>query len=500
MGALISRLTDIQAHLDALARQHRVPGATLGVFAGDEFVEFATGVLNRDTGVEATPDSLFQIGSNTKLMTATLVMQLVDEGKVHLDEPVRTYIPEFRVASEKDSAAITVRHLLTHTSGIQGDHFDDHGRGDDCVEHYVASLAALRNVHRPGELFSYCNSGFVTLGRLIEKLTGQTYHDALRARLLRPLGMRATTVLAEEVIGKRVAIGHVVTARTGPEPIVAAQPVMARSSSPAGSLTWSTPRELLTFARAHVALGVGPNGTRVLSSDAARAMQQPQHKVPPGVGLADAVGLAWMLQDWSGHRLIRHGGGTIGQLSFLEVLPDDDFGVCLLTNAATGGLLWRDLARYLFAEFAEVEPPSVPQPPPDPPRLTLSHYAGRYERLGSSYDVEPSANGDGLTVKVTSTGALAPPNAPPTTIELVPIDTERFHARLPPVGAEALAVFLFPNGADRPRFLHLGGRASRRLTPSPAARKAKKAKKAKKASKARKAAQRASKKTAKKAR
>lgn len=486
MGALISRLTDIQAHLDALARQHRVPGAALGVFSGDEFVEFATGVLNKDLGVEATPDSLFQIGSNTKVMTATLVMQMVDEGKIDLDAPVRTYLPDFRVSSEKHSATVTVRHLLTHTSGIQGDHFDDHGRGDECVEHYVASLARLRNVHEPGELFSYCNSGFVTLGFILERLSAQPYHDLLRDSLLEPLGMRTTTVLAEEVIGRRVAIGHVVNARTGPDPLVAPRPMMPRSSAPAGSLTWSTPRELLTFARAHVALGVGPDGTRILSSDSARAMQQPQHKVPPGVGLADAVGLAWMLQDWSGHRLIRHGGGTIGQLSFLEILPDDNFGVCLLTNAATGGLLWRDLGRYLFGDFAGVVPPTVAKPPPDPPELELDAYAGTYERLGATYDVRPASAGNRLQLQIRYSGALTPPDAPPIELELTPIDSERFHTVLPPVGTEQIVVFLSPDRGGRPKFVHLGGRAARR-TAAAARSSAKKAKKARKASKSRKA-------------
>src|SRR4051812_32194223 len=134
-------LTDLQEILDKAVAGAGLPGASAAVLVDGEVIEAAAGVLNVRTGVEATTDSLFQIGSITKVYTTTLIMQLVDAGLVDIDAPVRTYIPSFRVADDAASAAITVRHLLTHTSGFDGgDFFFDGGRGDDTMERYVAGL------------------------------------------------------------------------------------------------------------------------------------------------------------------------------------------------------------------------------------------------------------------------------------------------------------------------------------------------------------------------
>ena len=164
MTTVVSKLTEIQSLLDALARQHKVPGASLGIYAGDEFVEFATGVTNINTNVPVTPNTLFQIGSNTKVYTTTLVMQLVDQGKVDLDAPAKKYVPELKLTDSAAEKAITVRMLLTHLSGIEGDYFDDFGRGDDGLAKYVESFATLGQIYSPGEMWSYCNSGFCLAG------------------------------------------------------------------------------------------------------------------------------------------------------------------------------------------------------------------------------------------------------------------------------------------------------------------------------------------------
>src|SRR5690606_34367518 len=100
-----------------------VPGAAVAVVLDGEITDHAVGVLSTATAVEATPQSVFQIGSITKVWTATLVMQLVDDGLVALDEPVVTYLPEFRLADPVTTAAITVRHLLSHQAGFEGDIF-----------------------------------------------------------------------------------------------------------------------------------------------------------------------------------------------------------------------------------------------------------------------------------------------------------------------------------------------------------------------------------------
>ena len=150
-----------QDRLTTLADKHGVVGATLAITQGAETVEAATGVLNLRTGQPATPESLFQAGSITKVWTATLAMQLVEERLVDLDAPVVTYLPGFRIASPSVSSSVTVRQLLTHTSGIDGDLFLDTGRGADNLEKYVAAMAGLTQVHPQGATMSYCNAGYV---------------------------------------------------------------------------------------------------------------------------------------------------------------------------------------------------------------------------------------------------------------------------------------------------------------------------------------------------
>ncbi len=166
-------------------------------------------MLNKDTGVPATSDSLFQIGSISKVWTATLALQLVDEGLLDLDAPVAEVLPELRLADPDVTKQVTMRHLLTHTSGIDGDVFTDTGRGDDCIEKYVAKLTDVAQNHPLGATWSYCNSGFALAGRVIEKLTGRTWDAALAERILIPLGLKHTVTLPEEALLYRVAVGHV---------------------------------------------------------------------------------------------------------------------------------------------------------------------------------------------------------------------------------------------------------------------------------------------------
>src|SRR5437763_4910361 len=235
MADLESYREPFQTRLDELIAEHKVPGAALGIALGDESLELAAGTVNVNTGVATTTDTLFQIGSITKVYTATMVMQLVDEGKVGLDEPVITYVPELVLADAEAARTITVRHLLTHTSGIDGDLFEDYGRGDDCVERYVASFGSLAQMAPPGSFFSYCNSGFVLAGRLIEKIDGVGFDQALRTRVLSPIGATASTMLPEEAILHRVSVGHMKPPDKD-DPVVIPQWVLPRALGPAGLL------------------------------------------------------------------------------------------------------------------------------------------------------------------------------------------------------------------------------------------------------------------------
>jgi CubicO group peptidase (beta-lactamase class C family) len=247
--------------LAELAARYRVPGATLGILSDGSITTTGTGVLSKATRVEVTPDSLFQIGSITKVWTATLVMQLVDEGLLDLDAPVAEVLPGFRVADLDVTRSMTTRHLVTHTSGIDGDVFSDTGRGDDCIERYVAGMAELAQNHPLGATWSYCNSGYVLAGRLVEHLTGTTWDAALRERLARPLGLTRTVTLPEDALLHRTAVGHV--GEPDDDPVPATSWALSRSMGPAGMVTASV-EDVLSLARMHLEAGVAADGTRML--------------------------------------------------------------------------------------------------------------------------------------------------------------------------------------------------------------------------------------------
>jgi CubicO group peptidase (beta-lactamase class C family) len=458
--ATTTKAPTLQDRLDQLRERHGVPAASVAVLRGDEVDAAASGVLNLDTGVEATSDSLFQIGSITKVWTATLVMQLVDDDRIELDAPVRRYLPDFRVADADVSEAVTIRHLLTHTSGIDGDHFADTGRGDDCLERYVETCTELPQVHPLGATMSYCNTGYTILGRVLEVVTETIWDDLLRTRLVEPLELTHTVTLPEDVLRFRAAIGHIQPPGQDLSPAPAWG--LPRTAGPAGAIC-STATELLAFGNLHLRDGVGPAGKQLLSAESARAMREPQVEVPTGgIGESEAHwGLGWSVYTWSGRAVVGHDGGTIGQAAFLRVVPDSGAAVALLTNGGDPFGLYRDLCGELLAEVAGVGLPPEPVPPESPLALDPAPYVGRYDRAGASLEVV-SRDG-GLVAIQTVTGLGSEMTPEPVEMPLVALDPERevFLAQHPALKGAWLPV-RFTTLADERRCFHVGGRATPR--------------------------------------
>ncbi|GAA2353119.1 serine hydrolase domain-containing protein [Nonomuraea africana] len=378
---------DLQKRLDEAARRHDVPGAAVAVWTGTELVEAATGVLNRNTGVETTVDSLFQVGSTTKIWTATLVMRLVEEGLVDLDTPVREYLPEFGVADPETSKAVTVRHLLTHTGGFDGDLFEDTGRGDDCVERYLEFLHGAGQAHPLGALFSYCNSGYVVLGALAARFGGGTWEQTMRERLLEPLGVTHAALLPEEAILFRASAGHV-----GPDNAVHPGWQMPRSNAPAGSTMCLAPRELVRFGRMFLDGGEG-----VLKAETIAAMTTPQVDVPGVPGLmADRWGLGFELFDW-GAPVFGHDGGTIGQSTFWRIIPGS--GVTIAMSGNGGGFLGLidEVALPVIRELTGLPVPALPTPPERPERVDAAPYTGTYATPAAVLEVTGADGGLDVT-------------------------------------------------------------------------------------------------------
>jgi CubicO group peptidase (beta-lactamase class C family) len=446
-------MPDWSARLSELAVAAEVPGAVLGIWHDGETTIAPYGVLNAATGVETTADSLFQIGSVTKPWTATMVVQLAAEGRLDLDDAVVKLLPEAPI-----DPRITVRHLLQHTSGIDGDVFTDTGRGDDCLERYVEQLDQAGQNHPLGATFSYCNSGFSLAGRVIETLTGGTWDAAVRKRLAGPLGLMHTVTLPEEALLFRAAVGHVAEGDAEPQPAPVWQ--LPRSLGPAGIIS-ATAEDLLGFARMHLTGGLAPDGTRVLGEAAAEAMTEKQVELPDKYILGDSWGLGWIRFEWDGHRLVGHDGNTIGQAAFLRVLPEAGLAVALLTNGGNTHDLYVDLYREIFAELADVAMPEPLTPPAEPPSVNPERYMGVYERASDRLEVF-EADGK-LRLRDTVTGPIAELMPEPThEFDLVPVGDGLFAVR--PPGTQTwvpVTFYTLPTGEP---YVHMGVRATPKVS------------------------------------
>ena len=292
-------------------------------------------------------------------------MQLVDEGKVDLDVPVRTYLPEFEIARRGGRRADHARQLLNHTAGFEGDIFTDTGLGDDCVEKYVGVLARVPQLFPPGEQFSYNNAGYCVLGRLVEVLREKPYDACLREHLFTPLGLTHAATGPYEAIMFRAAVGHIEL-----EPGAGFQPApvwaLARSNAPAGAMLAMRPRDLLAFA-----------------ADAPRRRQgrrrhpgaRARHRAPrctaarwtcrTSASWATSWGLGFERFDTADGEIIGHDGSTIGQAAFLRMVPEAGVAVALLTNGGDSISLYHDIVGHVIAELADIELPPLPTPPAD---------------------------------------------------------------------------------------------------------------------------------------
>jgi CubicO group peptidase (beta-lactamase class C family) len=459
----MSDLTLVKAWIDeslpGLARQHGAPGVAVGVYAHGEVIDAATGLLSLATGVEATTDSVFQIGSTTKLWTASLVMQLVDEGLVRLDDPIRRHLPGFRIADESAAAVITVRQLLSHTAGFEGDIFTDTGKGDDCLERYVDTLVDTPQVFPPGERFSYNNAGYCVLGRLVEVLRGKPYDDCLRERLFTPLGLTHAANGPYEAILFRAAVGHL---RPTPDADQVPAPVwaLARSNAPAGSMLAMRPRDLLAFARMHMDGGRTADGTVVLSAEAIERMYTPAVELPRLGLLGDAWGLGPELYHMPEGLLAGHDGNTIGQACFLRFSADAGVAVAIMANGGDTFALFREISGHVFSELAGIGLAPLPAPPASPRRIDASRYVGTYST--GVLDMTVSQDEDGrIWLDQVPKGLMVELGGQPERIELVHYEDDSLIPVQADRGMYIPHAFVGDDGRGHAQYLHVG-RAIRR--------------------------------------
>ena len=303
---------------------------------------------------------------------------------------MRTYLPDFRVEDEAASAAVTVRQLLNHTADFEGDIFRETGNGDDASSSH-RRRGDVPQLFPPGEQFSYNNLAFCLLGRLVEVLREKPYKLPARAPVHPsrpdPRGRRRQR-------GDHVPRGdgprhrRAMTSRC-PRPLWG----MMRSGAPAGSLLSMPPRDLLAFAKMHLNDGKADDGTVVLSPESVRAMRDRQVELPKLEMLGDAWGLGWEIMDTDLGTMIGHDGNTIGQASFLRVLPEHGIAISLLTNGGNVYPLYREIFAHVLGELGGPGVQGASAPPENPERIDASAFVGTYG--ASVMDLKVSQDDDG---------------------------------------------------------------------------------------------------------
>ncbi|SDJ38440.1 serine hydrolase domain-containing protein [Nonomuraea jiangxiensis] len=373
-NALHTVEAQIREQAAAYCESNNVPGFVAGVYHAGEQIVVAHGTANVATGAPMREDTGFLFGSVTKVLTTTLVLQQVERGLLDLDTPVVKYLPEFALTEPGAADKILVRHLLSHTNGIDADLFVPDAKGRDALKSYVTALASsCGSLFEPGEQLSYSNGGMIVAGRLLEAVTGMSYPELLKRDVYAPIGMKDSSTSAEQAILRSTAVGHFLDPET-----MAAKPagmfMLPDTWGPAGATPIGTVADLLACGRTHLAGGVSPAGTRVLSAASTALMQQVAHdmatpNVPP-------MGLGWVLYPFGDTTVLAMSGASPGGVSILCVLPEHDLVFTAFGNESGAIMLQDQILQWLLSEHLGVQvPPVVTEVQQD---VDLTPYVGTY--------------------------------------------------------------------------------------------------------------------------
>jgi CubicO group peptidase (beta-lactamase class C family) len=341
---------DLEAEVQAVLNRRPAVGLALGVVRDGRLAFFhGHGLANIASNAPITEDTVFRIGSITKLFTAIAVMQLWEQGLVDLDAPANDYLRAYKlIPTQAGWRAATLRHLLTHTAGIpevrsvadllQSGLTPSGGRPAHLSVRFgdpLPSLAqyyrdGLRTVVEPGSAFAYTNHGFATVGQIVEDVSGLPLERYFRERIFEPLGMADTDLVRSERLAARLATGYVL-GRSGAKPV----PDRDWTGRGAGGM-YSTTRDIARFAAALLAGDVSEHGS-LLGPVALATMFEPHFQPDPRI---PGIGLAFFRGDVGGHRTVGHDGILPGFTSALLLAPDDGVGVIAFTNGSSGAISW----------------------------------------------------------------------------------------------------------------------------------------------------------------
>ena len=394
----------------------QVPGVAIGIWhEGKEYAE-GFGITSVEHPLPVTADTLFQTGSISKTFTSTMIMKLVEDGKVNLDAPVKTYIKDFKVQDKEVTENVTVRHLLTHMGGWVGDYFNDFGSGDDALDKMVRDIAKLPQIQPLGTIWSYNNTGFNVASRIIEIATKRPYEQAAQEMLFDPLGLKMSFFYPSDllfthcfVVGHQKVKDKRSTLQSGSEDkrsspmdkVQVARPwAIGRAGNGVGGVV-STVRDLLKYGRFHMS-----NGKKnVITGKSLRAMRVQQADAGPRGGM----GVTWFIRKFGDITVYAHGGATNGQQAYFFFIPEKDFACAILTNSDDGGIITTGITDYALELYFHTKS-NLPKPI-QKPASELKEYVGRYQIGTECFDLK--VKGKHLIYHHIPLGGFPRPDTPP---------------------------------------------------------------------------------------
>ena len=315
---------------------HRIPGLTLKIVRDGKTIKTAAyGRANIELNVPAKPDTVFEIGSITKQFTAAGILVLAQEGKLSVDDKISKHLK----GTPEAWANVTIRHLLTHTSGIKN-YTGLNGfqiRRHLSQEQFIKAIGKEPMDFQPGDSWKYCNAGFNLLGYIIENVSGKTYWDFMSERVFQPLGMAATTNRLQSLVIPNRASGYEQT-----------------------NHVWMNRDSDLTevFSAGAIASTVGDlakwnaslEGERILNAASKAQMWTP---VKLNDGKIRKYGFGWFVDAVEGHKNIGHSGSTSGFSASIQRFPDDRLAVIILTNTdeEIATTLAKKVATFFFTKL-----------------------------------------------------------------------------------------------------------------------------------------------------
>ncbi len=385
VGALLSQSVFAQAdkvddYVAAEMQKRKIPGLSVAIIKDGQVVKAkGYGFANLEHQVPAAAETIYQSGSVGKQFTATAVMMLVEDGKLALDDKINKY---FKDAPESWKE-ITVRHLLTHTAGTTDYPNDFDFRKDYTEDELLKRAAQIPLAFQPGEKWSYSNLGYVMLGILIGKVTGNFYGDFLQERIFKPLGMTSTRIINEaDIIPHRAAGYRLVKGEWKNH--VWVSPTLNTTAD--GSLYFT----VLDLVKWDAAL----YGEKLLKQSSLEQMWTP---VKLNSGKTQNYGFGWGMGEIRGHRIIEHGGAWQGFTTHIARYVNDKLTVIVLTNLAGADptSIAHHIAGFYNSELRPAERKTVAVNP-----QILDAYVGEYE-LAPGFTITITREGDKLMGQAT---------------------------------------------------------------------------------------------------